>query len=68
MDHPICVPINFPKYSYAFWIPILALETLNCGLAVFIGFRNKQFKSSLYRSGKEIYDVLLRDSVVYFIV
>jgi len=59
---------NIPEYFYVFWIPILAFETLLCGLAVFRGFRNMRLKPSLYHSGKEIVDVLLRDSVMYFIV
>ena len=51
-----------------FWIPHLDVETLLCGLVVFRGFQNMRLKPSLYRSGKEIVDVLLRDSVRYFTV
>lgn len=46
----------------------MAFETLLCGLAVFRGFQNVRLRPSLYYSGKEIFDVLLRDSVLYFIV
>jgi hypothetical protein len=66
-DLPFCVPTNIPKYFYVFWIPVLALDALLCGLAVFRGFRNIKFKFSLHYSRSEILDVLLRDSVVYFI-
>lgn len=64
----VCVPTHVPKYFYIFWIPILAFETLLCGLAVFRGFQNMRPEPSLYYYGKEIVDVLLRDSVVCFIV
>lgn len=65
---PTCMPTNIPKYLYAFWIPILAFETLLCGLAVFRGFQNIRLRPSIYYSGKEIVDVLLRDSVVYYVM
>jgi hypothetical protein len=68
VDLPVCIPTNIPKYLYVFWVPILALDTLLCGLAVFRGFRNIKFQPSFHYSGNEILDVLLRDSVVYFIV
>ena len=68
LDITVCVSPHIPEYLYTFWIPILAFETLLCGLAVFRGFQNMRVKSSLYYSGKEIVDVLLRDSVIYFIV
>ncbi|KAF9648323.1 hypothetical protein BDM02DRAFT_3261085 [Thelephora ganbajun] len=68
VDTPVCAAKWVPRYFYVFWIPILAFETLLCGLAVYRGFQNMRFKSSFYYSGKEIVDVLLRDSVVYFIV
>jgi len=53
---------------FALWIPTLTFEVLLCALAVFRGFRNVRLKSSLYYSGKELLDVLLRDSVIYFVV
>jgi len=62
------VPTNVPPYLYLLWIPTLAFEILLCGLAVFRGFRNLRLKSSLYYSGKELLDVLLRDSVMYFLM
>ena len=62
------MPTNVPRYFYTFWIPILAFETLLCGLAVFRGFQSMRLKPSLYYSGKELVDVLFKDSVVYFIV
>jgi hypothetical protein len=67
-DLPFCVPTSIPKYSYVFWIPVLALDALLCGLAVFRGFRNPKFKPSLHYSRNKILDVLLRDSVAHFIV
>ena len=68
LDTTICVSPNIPEYFYMFWIPHLDVETLLCGLVVFRGFQNMRLKPSLYRSGKEIVDVLLRDSVRYFTV
>lgn len=43
----ICEPINALPHLYAFWIPILAFETLLCGLAILRGYwsyRNNELR------------------------
>jgi len=63
-----CVAGNIPDYSYAFWIPILAYESLLCGLALFRGFQTFRSSASPFRSGKYLVSILIRDSVLYFVV
>jgi len=57
-----------PKILLRVLDPHLAFESLLCGLAVFRGFRNIRLRPSVYHSGKEIVDVLLRGSVVYYVM
>jgi hypothetical protein len=63
-----CVARNTPDYFYAFWIPILAYESLLCGLALFRGFQTFQHSASPFRSGRYLVRILIRDSVLYFLV
>jgi hypothetical protein len=64
----VCVANNIPDYFYAFWIPILAYESLLCGLALFRGFQTFRSSASPFRSGKYLVRILIRDSVLYFLV
>lgn len=71
--HPIpglvsCVPAGVPKHFFAFWIPILVYESLLCGLALFRGFQTFQSSASPFRSGKYLVSILIRDSILYFLI
>ncbi|KAF9536769.1 hypothetical protein CPC08DRAFT_771451 [Agrocybe pediades] len=63
-----CVPSRFVKNYYTYYIPILVLESILCGLAVYktIIMRNTS-TLSVFASGRHFLYLLFRDSVVYFI-
>ncbi|KAL0958455.1 hypothetical protein HGRIS_000597 [Hohenbuehelia grisea] len=64
-----CVPDEVGDHFYLFWVPILAFESLLVGLALFRGFQGVLSpETSLFRSGRQLVNVLLRDSVLYFMV
>ncbi|KAI3616519.1 hypothetical protein WG66_011600 [Moniliophthora roreri] len=63
-----CFPSNVPHYFYAFWIPILTFETVLCSLALFRGYQTFRTSGSPFQSGQRLIGVLIRDSVVYFLV
>ncbi|KAJ7101349.1 hypothetical protein B0H15DRAFT_409267 [Mycena belliarum] len=63
-----CVPFGVPDYFFAFWIPIIGFESLLCGLALFRGFQTFRASGSLYQSGRHLVTILIRDSVLYFLV
>ncbi|KAF8885361.1 major facilitator superfamily-domain-containing protein [Infundibulicybe gibba] len=72
--HPLpgvtfCTPIGVPHWFYAFWIPMLASECLLCGLALVRGFCTfRESGGSVFTSGKDLISILIRDSVLYFLV
>ncbi|KAF8189448.1 hypothetical protein K438DRAFT_1722086 [Mycena galopus ATCC 62051] len=63
-----CVPFGVPGYFFAFWIPIICFESLLCGLALYRGFQTFRASDSLYQSGRHLVAILIRDSVLYFLV
>jgi len=65
-----CKPDNVAGYFFAFWIPIIIFESLLCALALFRGFQtfHRSASVSLYQSGKHLVAILIRDSVLYFLV
>lgn len=63
-----CVAYGISDYSYAFWIPMLASESVFCGLAVFRFMQNWRSSSTLFQTGKHLLESLIRDSVFYFLV
>jgi len=65
---PFCTPLSFPTYLYAFWIPILAFESLLCGMALFRGFQAFRYRQSVFHAGRQLVTLLLRDSIVYYLV
>jgi len=65
---PFCIPFDVPGYLYAFWIPILAFESLLCGMALFRGFQAFHYRQSVFQSGRHLVTLLLRDSIVYFLI
>ncbi|KAJ7429739.1 hypothetical protein B0H11DRAFT_2211908 [Mycena galericulata] len=75
-SHPIlgmptfCYPVatTVPSYFFAFWIPIIAFESLLCGLALYRGFQTFRASGTLFQSGRHLVSILIRDSVLYFLV
>jgi len=67
-DFPFCIPINVPHYLFAFWIPILAFESLLCGMALFRGFQAFRYRQNVLRAGRHLVTLLLRDSIIYYLI
>ncbi|TFK33408.1 hypothetical protein BDQ12DRAFT_691220 [Crucibulum laeve] len=63
-----CVPSGVSDKFYTFWIPMLAFETLLCALALVRGFQSFTSDGPLFRSGRHLVSILIRDSVLYFLV
>lgn len=53
-------------FSFAFWIPYLAFETLLFGLALYKGFASLRSHASKDWVGKQGMDILVKDSIFYF--
>ncbi|KAJ6468126.1 hypothetical protein C8R47DRAFT_1151922 [Mycena vitilis] len=71
--HPLpgmtfCVPGDVPDWFFTFWIPILMFESLLCGLALYRGFQTFRASGGVFQSGKHLVAILIRDSVLYFLV
>lgn len=64
----VCVPFDISPHFFAFWIPILAFESLLCGMALFKGYETFRSSSSIFLSGKHLVGILIRDSILYFVV
>ncbi|KAF7792648.1 hypothetical protein EIP86_003745 [Pleurotus ostreatoroseus] len=66
----ICAPLNLQSvtYFYAFWIPIIISETVLCGLAMLRAFQGWRRRSTLLASGRALVRVLIRDSILYFVI
>jgi hypothetical protein len=65
----ICVPVGFPTYYFTIWIPITVFETLLCSLAFYRGFQTfRALVFSVYRPTQQLFDILIRDSIIYFVV
>ncbi|EPQ50394.1 hypothetical protein GLOTRDRAFT_101775 [Gloeophyllum trabeum ATCC 11539] len=65
---PFCIPVNVPSWFYTFWIPTLGFESLLCALALFRAFRDFRSRTSLFQSGRHIVKILIRDSVIYYLI
>jgi hypothetical protein len=73
VSHPLpglafCVPVGVADYFFAFWIPIIGFESLLCGLALCRGIQTFRASGSQYQSGRHLVAILIRDSVLYFLV
>ncbi|KAH9846396.1 hypothetical protein C2E23DRAFT_744190 [Lenzites betulinus] len=64
----VCVPTHLPTHFYAFWIPMLISESILCGLALLRGFKAYSPGSNMFQNGKRIIEVLVRDSLFYFVI
>jgi len=65
---PFCIPIKVPNYLFSFWIPILAFESILCGMALFRGFQAFRYRHSVFQSGRHLVTLLLRDSIIYYLI
>jgi hypothetical protein len=65
---PVCVPLGVPSHLYAFWIPMIAFESMLCGMALYRGFQGVFGGGALFRCGRHLVDILVQDSIVYFLV
>lgn len=63
-----CIPNQIGDHFFLFWIPVLCFESLLVALALFRGFQGALSDGSLFRSGRALVNVLIRDSVLYFLV
>ncbi|KDR74069.1 hypothetical protein GALMADRAFT_250803 [Galerina marginata CBS 339.88] len=64
----ICDPIGLGPYLNMFWVPMLLFESLLCGLALYQGFRSHRLDGSFFERGRQLIGVLVRDSLIYFLV
>ena len=47
---------------------MIAFESLLCILALFQGFRTFKLGGSVFHSGRRLVSILIRDSILYFLV
>ncbi|PPQ91845.1 hypothetical protein CVT25_000781 [Psilocybe cyanescens] len=67
-----CMPVSVSAYFCAFWIPIICFEALLCALALFRGMQISKSigiggPATFLRGGRQLVDILFRDSLIYFI-
>ncbi|KAH9929530.1 uncharacterized protein BXZ73DRAFT_102060 [Epithele typhae] len=62
----ICVPSGIPKDFFLFWIPMLVSEIIYLGFALHRGI--KTFRRTTKTSGLQLIELLVRDSIWFFIV
>lgn len=65
---PFCTRGTAPIGFYHFWIPVLFSESVLCGLAVFRGVQRYLHRSPDYRTRQPLLDILIRDSILYFLM
>ena len=63
-----CTLISFPDILYAFWIPIIIAEFTFCLFALYSGFKTYRRGANMLQSGQRIIQIIVRDSVFYFIM
>lgn len=63
-----CNSPDIPDYFFTFWIPVLIFESLLCALALFRGFQTFKSTGGLFTSGRHLVKVLIRDSIMYFLI
>ncbi|KAL6300315.1 hypothetical protein BKA93DRAFT_829143 [Sparassis latifolia] len=62
-----CVATGVSHHFWTFWVPMLVSESVLCALALYRGFQN-YYGGTLFRTGKRLVEVLIRDSAFYFVV
>lgn len=55
---------GLPSYTYAYWIANLSFDCFLCSLALVRGYRYYKARGS----GARLIDILIRDSLFYFLV
>ncbi|KAF7300476.1 hypothetical protein HMN09_00931800 [Mycena chlorophos] len=69
LDVNFCVPVSgIPRWFFVYWVPMLSFEALLCVLALYRGFQTFRASGTLYQSGRHLVGILIRDSVLYFLV
>ena len=63
-----CILRGVSRHFYAFWIPILFFEALLCTLAIIRGVQKYRSQGNLFRSGRQLVGILVRDSLMYFLM
>ncbi|KAI9064741.1 hypothetical protein FKP32DRAFT_1757200 [Trametes sanguinea] len=64
----VCMPSGLPGNFFALWIPMLVSESVLCGLALYRGFKSFMPGSNVFQNGKRIIEILVRDSLSYFVI
>ncbi|KAF9468869.1 hypothetical protein BDZ94DRAFT_548070 [Collybia nuda] len=64
----ICTPYNVPRYMYAFWLPIVVFDCVLFGLALWAGTQHVKVLHGLNSPRSSMWEVLLKDSLLYFSV
>jgi hypothetical protein len=63
-----CIPLGVSPDFYIFWLPIIAFETLLGVLALVRGVQTVRSDHGLMRVGRDLINILIRDSVLYFLM
>lgn len=65
-----CAPANLDDvpFFYAFWVPVMLSESLLCALVLLKAFAGWRRASNLLDSGRALVAVLIRDSILYFLM
>jgi len=54
--------------TYAIWIPELGFETILCGLVLFRGYETYKAEILFRDRGRLLLEIIIRDSVLYFLL
>ncbi|PPQ95177.1 hypothetical protein CVT25_013076 [Psilocybe cyanescens] len=63
-----CVPRTQNHRFARFWIPALSYETLLCAMALYTALKNFRSTGSFMTRSQNLVQVLIRDSVFYFLI
>lgn len=64
-----CIPNHIPRFFYAFWIPVIALDCIYFVLALWTLVRRRERGLSKFASSPtSVVETLARDSLMYFFV
>ena len=66
----MCTPLNLGDvtYFYSFWIPFMISESVLCALAIVRAIAQWRRRTTLLASGRALVAVLIRDSILYFVM
>jgi len=65
----LCAAVTTPSSFFTFWIPPLVFESLLCTLAIIRAAQSYMVDgSSFFRSARNVAYILVRDSVLYYVV